>query len=212
MGTDTSQSAAATLLFGHTRRDVLALLFGRPDERFYFREILRAAGGGSGGVQRELKQLVEVGLLHRVQEGRLVYFSANRDAPIFAELQSIVQKTAGAVDILRGALVPLIRSDRIIVALVYGSVAKGSQTARSDIDLLLLGEATLSEVVPLLRSAELRLAREVNPSVYPVAEFRKKVRARASFLTQIIAGQKLFIAGDERELGRLAGEPMDRGA
>lgn len=204
MGTTLPPARSARILFGQTRRDVLALLLGRPDERFYLREIRRAIGGGSGAVQRELKQLVEAGLVERESEGRQVYFSANRSAAIFPELQAIIQKTAGASDMLRTALAPLLRKERIAVAFVYGSVAAGSQTAISDVDLLILGDVTLAEIVPVLRTAERRLGREVNPSVYPVKEFRKKLKAGAPFLKRVLAGPKLFIAGDDRELERLA--------
>jgi predicted nucleotidyltransferase len=204
MGTSIPLALSGRVLFGQTRRDVLALLLGRPDERFYLREILRATGGGSGAVQRELKQLVEAGLVQRRSEGRQVYFSANRAAAIFPELQAIIQKTAGAADVLRAALAPLLRKERIAVAFVYGSVASGSQTAESDVDLLILGDVTLADVIPAVRSAERRLGREVNPSVYPVKEFRKKLNAGAPFLKRVLEGAKFFIAGDERELERLA--------
>lgn len=201
MGTSASP---AHVLFGRTRRDVLALLLGRPDERFYLREVLRLTGGGTGAVQRELQQLVEAGLATRVTEGRQVYFSANRESSIFPELQAIIQKTAGAVDVLRAALAPLVKAERLALALVYGSVAGGSQTAASDVDLLLVGDATLSEVIPAVRAAEARLRREVNPSVYPLKEFRKKLKAGAPFLKRVMAGPMLFIAGDANELERLA--------
>lgn len=204
MGIHTPSPAPANVLFGQTRRDVLALLLGRPDERFYLREILRAAGGGSGGVQRELKQLVAAGILDRVREGRQVYFSANRDANIFPELQAIIQKTAGAGDVLRAALAPLIRQERIVLAFVYGSVAKGAQTANSDVDLLVIGDVTLTEVIPAVRDAEQRLGREVNPAVYPIAEFRKILNSGTAFLNRVVAGPKIFLAGDADELARLA--------
>ncbi|HEY4320391.1 MAG TPA: nucleotidyltransferase domain-containing protein [Gemmatimonadales bacterium] len=203
MGTSPPTASVATLLFGQTRRDILALLLGRPDERFYLREILRSTGGGSGGVQRELKQLVDAGLLNRVREGRQVYFSANRSAEIFPELQSIVQKTAGAVDILRSAFAPLVQQESVALALIYGSVANGTQTARSDIDVLVLGSASLAEIVAVTRHAEERLGREVNPSIYPVMEFRRKVKSGAAFLTRVLAGPKLYLAGDDDELDRL---------
>lgn len=203
MGTSRSDQMSR-LLFGATRREVLALLLGRPDERFYLREILRAAGGGSGAVQRELKQLVEAGLIRREAHGRQVYFSANRDAPIFAELQSIIEKTAGAVDVLRASLTPLVRERRIELAFVYGSVASGRQTVRSDVDLLVVGEVGLAELVPALRKAESRLGRDVNPTLFPVREFRNKLVHGAPFLSRILAGPKLYVVGDDRELGRLA--------
>jgi predicted nucleotidyltransferase len=177
---------------------------GRPDERFYLREILRAAGGGSGAVQRELKQLTEAGLVNREAQGRQVYFSANRDAPIFAELAAIVRKTAGAVDVLRASLSPLLRSGRIELAWVYGSVASGKQTAGSDVDLFVVGDAELSEIVPLLEGADRRLGREINATVYQAKEFRQKTKRGMPFLKRVVAGPKLFVAGDERELERLA--------
>jgi len=203
MGTSPAVDNVARLLFGSTRRDVLALLLGRPDERFYLRQILRAVGGGSGAVQRELKQLVEAGLLKREAHGHQVYFSANQEAPIFPELRAIVEKTIGAVEVLRASLATLVAQRRVDVALIYGSVASGSKHAGSDIDLLVIGNVGVAELVPTLRSAEARLGREVNPSVYPLSEFHDKLRRGAPFLTRILAGPKLFVAGDDRVLGRL---------
>jgi predicted nucleotidyltransferase len=206
MGTPSSTPAdrIAHVLFGSTRRDVLALLMGRPDESFYLREILRTIGGGSGAVQRELKQLADAGLIRRETRGNQVYFSANRDAPIFADLRAIVEKTAGTADVLRTSLSKLVRDRRIELAFVYGSVASGKQTARSDVDLLVIGDATLSEVVPALEGADRRLGREINASVYPSKEFRQKLKRGTPFLRRIVAGPKLFVAGDARELERLA--------
>lgn len=194
----------AQALFGPTRRQVLSLLFGRPDERFYLREVVRAAGMGSGTVQRELAQLVEAGLIEREAHGRQVYFSVNRDAPIFPELYSLIQKTAGVAEVLRGSLGKLARAGDIEVALVYGSVAAGTPTASSDIDLLVVGSVTLSAMLPALRAAEAKLGREINPTVYPPAEFRQKARSGAHFLKRVLAGPKLYVAGDADELARLA--------
>ena len=204
MGTIANPDRVSRLLFGSVRREVLALLLGRPDERFYLREIVRSVGGGSGAVQRELKQLVDAGLVDREARGHQVYFAANREAPIFPELQAIVEKTAGTVDVLRASLAPLVRDGSIDVALVYGSVAAGKQSARSDVDVLTVGTITLTELVPALRIAEQRLGREINSSVYPAREFREKLKRGAPFLKRIMTGPKLFVAGDKRELERLA--------
>jgi uncharacterized protein len=204
MGTPLRPDGVSLLLFGSVRRDVLALLLGRPDERFYLREIVRAAGGGSGAVQRELKQLVEAGLVSRQARGRQVYFSANQQAPVFPELRAIVEKTAGAVDVLRVAFAALVREGRVEMGLIYGSVASGGQTARSDIDLLVIGEVSLKDLLPAVRAAEGRLAREVNPSVFSRKEFRDKLKRGSTFLKRILSGPKVFIVGDDRELRRLA--------
>lgn len=192
------------LLFGSTRREVLALLFGRPGEKFYLREILRAAGAGSGGVQRELKQLTEAELINREAAGRQVYFSANQDAPIFTELQSILNKTAGTADVVRTALAPLLASGAIKLAFIYGSVASGRQTSNSDIDLLVVGDLALADVVPALRTAESRLGREINVSVYGRKDLKQKIREDAPFIRRVLAAPKQFVIGDDRVLGRLA--------
>jgi DNA-binding transcriptional ArsR family regulator len=212
MGTSIRPDSVSHILFGETRREVLTLLLGRPDESFYLREIIRLVGGGSGAVQRELKQLVDAGLVHRVARGPLVYFSANREAAIFPELQSIVEKTAGAVDLLRAGLAPLVGRGLVELALIHGSVASGRQTSHSDVDALVVGDITLTDLLPGLREAEKRLGREVNPSVYPVSDFRQKLRRGNPFLNRVVAGPKLFVVGDESDLGRLAGEPLDRSA
>lgn len=204
MGSDIESGTLSRLLFGSVRRDVLGLLLGRPDERFYLREIQRAVGGGSGAVQRELKHLVNAGLVERVDSGHQVYFSANRNAAIFSELQSIIEKTVGAVEVLRVNLAPLLRTGRIKVALIYGSLAAGTRTARSDVDLFVIGDVSLTELIPHVRAAESRIGREVNPSLYPVQEFRDKIKQGAPFLKQVLAGPKLFITGDDRELEHLA--------
>ena len=123
---------------------------------------------------------------------------------IFRELQAIIEKTAGAVDVLRNALATFVRKGRIDLALICGSVAAGNQSSKSDIDLLVVGDVSLAELVPALRHAETRLRREVNVSVYPATEFRKKVKQGAPFLKRILKGPRLFLAGGERELDRLA--------
>ena len=208
----TSPDRVSRLLFGSTRREVLALLLGRPDERFYLREIQRVVGGGSGAVQRELKQLTEAGLVDREVRGNHVYFSANRGASIFPELPAIVAKTAGSVDILRAALGSFHRHGQIDVALVYGSVATGKQTAASDVDLLVIGNVTLGDIISALRAAEGRLGREVNASVHTAREFREKLKRGTAYLKRISAGPKLFVVGDDGDFARLAGQSLDRPA
>lgn len=140
----------------------------------------------------------------RTTPARSSPFSANREAQIFPELQSIIEKTAGAGDVLRSVLSTFVTKGQIDVALIYGSVAAGKQSPKSDIDLLGVGDVSLADIVPVLRQAESRLRREVNASVYPAKEFRQKVKRGAAFLKRVLKGPNLFVAGDERELDRLA--------
>jgi predicted nucleotidyltransferase len=193
-------------LFGKTRRAVLALTYGRPEESFHLRRIARFAATGQGVLQRELQQLTAVGLLTRRVSGRQTYYQADRACPIFEELRSVVTKTAGLSDVLRDALVPL--GERVTVAFVFGSFAQGTQRAGSDVDVLVVGQVTFGELTEALAPVQERLSREVNPTVYPRREFQEKVRARQHFVTRVLASPKLFLVGNERELEQLAQERL----
>lgn len=208
MGTSDRLVSPSAALFGKAQQAVLGLLFSRPDESFYVREIVRATRVGQGAVQRELKRLDEAGIIERVDRGRQVFYQANRQCPVFAELQGLVVKTCGVADVLRTALAPL--GGRIAVAFIFGSFASGEPRKASDVDVLIVGDTTFAEVVSALLPAQERLAREVNPSVYPPTEFHQKVAARHPFLAGVLRGPKIFLIGGEHELGGLAEERLAR--
>lgn len=192
-----------SILFTKTRRAVLSLLYGHADESFYLRQIVRITGSGLGPVQRELKQLTDIGIIRRFEQGHQVYFQANPDSPIFSELKSLITKTAGVTETLKSALTPI--ADHIIIALVYGSIAKGEENHRSDVDLLIVGDVAFTEVVKALRSAQETLGREINPTVYPVDEFHSRIAENHYFTRDILDGPKMFVVGDGHELKQLAG-------
>ena len=194
-------TSVADVLFGQTRRSVLALLYGHSDEAFYLRQIARRIGTSVGAVQREVRQLSDAGLIGRNAQGNQVLYRANAKSPVFRELKSLIIKTAGVRDVIAEALFPL--RDRIRVAFVYGSIARQEEKAESDVDLMVVGRATFREVVTHLQAAQKKLGREVNPTVYSVAEFRRKRRAGNHFLTRVLESKKLFVLGDERELARM---------
>ncbi|MFZ0964122.1 MAG: nucleotidyltransferase domain-containing protein [Terriglobia bacterium] len=201
MSTASIRSNLSSALFGQTRRALLALLYGHPDEAYYLRQLVRAGGLGLGAVQREVKRLAEAGILRRTVRGHQVYYQANPECPVFAELKGLVVKTAGAADVLREALAPL--GGRIKVAFIYGSMARLQQKNASDVDLLVVGEVGFGEVVAALRNAQELLHREINPTVYSPAEFRSKLMARHHFLSSVLRNEKVFVIGDEHELARL---------
>lgn len=195
-----------TELFGRTRRRVLGWLLGYPGEAYYLRQIVRYTGAGQGAVQRELALLTRAGLLRRTVQGRQVYFQANRESPIFPELQALFLKTAGVADVLRGALAPV--TERILVAFVFGSAARGQLRADSDIDLLVVGDVPFEGVANALAEAQKRLGRDVNPTVYPPGEFRAKVRAGHHFLTTVLQEPRVFVIGGPDELGGLGAKRL----
>jgi uncharacterized protein len=199
----TTSSSIATGLFGRSRQGVLGLLFSRTGARFYQRQIVRALGLGSGVIQRELQRLTRCGILIRTVEGRQTYYQANPACPVFEELRGLVRKTLGAADVLGRALEPL--ADRIRFAFLYGSLAAGTERPGSDVDLMVVADAlSLEEVIAAVTDAERLLSREVNPSVYPPAEFLSKLRERHHFITTVMQSAKIVLIGDEGELAGLA--------
>jgi len=202
MGSKTNATAGMPPLFGKTRQTLLALLYTRADEEHLQESLIQLAGLGRGTVQRELEFLERAGVVRRTLRGRQVYFQANRDSPIYAELRGLVVKTAGVADALRATLAAL--AGRIRVAFVYGSVARGSERRASDVDLMVIGEASFAEVSDALGRVQEAIGREVNPSVYAPADFRAKVAAKQHFLSTVLKDEKIFLIGDAHELGRLA--------
>lgn len=198
----------ATLLLGAYRRRVLGLLLLQPDKTYHVREIARLTETSPGTLHKELSRLAQAGLLTREKVGNQIHYGANRRCPIFEELAGILRKTSGLADVVLDALTPL--SKRIKVALIYGSVARGEERSGSDVDLLLIGSVGFADAVKAVHPAQDRIGREINPAVMTVAEFRK--RAGEPFLREVLAGEKLFLIGDEDELGKLAGDKAPRKA
>jgi predicted nucleotidyltransferase len=188
-------------LFGRTRGAVLSVLYGHIGEAFYLRQLARRTDIALGPVQREVRQLVDAGLVTKKIVGAQTLYSANRDSPVFAEIKNLVMKTVGVHDVLNTALDPLRK--KINLAFVYGSVARSGETERSDVDLMVVGKVDFSTIVEKLAAAQKTLNREINPTVYSVKEFGSKVRG--NFLKTVLTDKKLFIIGDEnvlREVGQ----------
>jgi predicted nucleotidyltransferase len=189
----------SSALFSSVQGRVLALIFGQPDRSFYTSEIVRNVRSGTGAVERELSRLQRSGLVSVERIGNQKHYRANRQSPIFEELRSLVLKTVGLTEPLRESLEAY--SKKIRVAFVYGSVAKGTDTARSDIDLLVIGEdLAYSDLYAGLQKAESALHRQVNPTFLSIGDWRHKLAHKNPFLTKINAQPKIFIFGSEDDL------------
>ena len=189
----------ADVLFTKVQQRVLGVLFGNPDRSFYANEVIALAKTGTGAVQRELARLQSSGLVTVTDIGRQKHYQANRAAPVFEELRGLVLKTVGLVDVLRAALAPL--EDRILAAFVYGSVAKGRDSASSDIDLMVISETlTYAELFGTLESAAERLGRAVSPTVYSRAELDKRSREGNSFVCRVLAQDKIWVIGSDDDI------------
>lgn len=174
-----------------------------PGPDFYQRELVDLTGERLLLVQRALGRLVEAGLVEGTPRGNRVYYRANRSHPAFDDLKGLVVKTVGVGDALREQLGNL--RERVRIAFVYGSVARGDETAASDIDIMLIGDLSGREVASLLSPVKKMLNREINPSVYSPGEFRRKFKEHHPFLTTVLKEPKLFLLGDERALKAVLG-------
>jgi len=197
-----AKSPLIELLFGAYRRSILGLLLLHPEQSFYVREIARLTGVPAGSLHRELGLLGDAGLLERSMAGNQVRYQADRACPVYDDLANLFRKTAGLADVLRDSLAPL--GKKVRMAFIFGSTAQGKEGAASDIDLMVIGSASLTQVVEALAGTSARLRREVNPVAMKPEAFRSKAKARDRFVSRIIREPKIFLVGDATELGELA--------
>ena len=168
------------------------------------RELARRTGAQPGTLNRELRKLADVGILVRTQVGNQVHYQANKACPIFDELAGLLRKTTGIASALAEALLPL--SEKITYALLFGSVARGTGTSYSDVDVLIIGQIRLFDAVEALHSLQDTLGREINPVVYRVEEFRTKALNSDTWAREVISQPKVFLIGDEDDFANLVSQ------
>ena len=191
-------------LFPEIRGKILAATLTRPEKSWYLSELSTFLHTRPSSLQREVDALSKAGILEQSRDGRRVYLKPNALSPVFIDLKNLIAKTAGLVPVLKSALEEL--GDGIQVAFLYGSMARSEEVSESDVDLMVIGTVSLSEMVPALRRAEAILGRSVNPTVYSLEEFGRKARAHDHFLSTVLGGAKQIVKGNERELEEIIGE------
>ncbi len=189
-------------LFSPYRRQVLALLLMRPDERFHVRELARLTGISAGSLHREVKAMAEAGLLIRSRQGNQVLYQADRACSIFAELAAIFRKTVGLASLLSDALAPL--ADKIQIAFIFGSMAAGTQRADSDLDICVLSDVELLEVVKAVGAVQENLHRDINPVVMSATRYAEQLAKHDRFAERIYDEPRIFVIGNDDEFRKLA--------
>jgi len=199
----TQSTTIADALFTKTQQKVIGILFRKPDSTFYLNEIVGLAAMGKGTIKRELEKMTRAGLLTLTHIGNQNHYQANPKSPVYKELIAISRKTFGLSDVIRKALKPAQHS--IQYAFIYGSIAKGTDTSSSDIDLMIIGDdLAYSDIMNLLMEAEKELQRPINPSIYTLKDFKHKLQQKNSFLTRIMQQEKITLIGNDnviRETG-----------
>jgi predicted nucleotidyltransferase len=198
-------SALSRLLSSGVRAELFRLLFGLNRQELHVRDLERQAGFAVSTVRQELKNLESLGLVQSRVSGNRTYYRGNTAHPLYPEIRSLVLKTSGLADVLQEAL----GNESIRIAFVFGSLASGSETAESDIDLLVIGEVSLRQLVARLSGVSQQLGRELNPVVMTESEFAKRRAARDHFVSTVLLSPKYFVIGDTDELAAMGEERMD---
>jgi len=193
-------------LISKTKRNILALIFLNPDRQFYLLEIARLISISQGTIHREIKALVEDGILNAEKKNSRIFYSVNKNNPIYEELKSIVYKTFGVADELRDVLKRY--KKRIDIAFIYGSVAKGADTGKSDIDVFIVSGIKFSDLAAALSSPEQKLGRPVNVHSLTPAEFKTKVEEGNYFVSGVLKTEKILLIGTNDDIERMAKKPM----
>lgn len=191
---------ALSKLFPKTRAEIFRLLFEDPAKESHLRDLAREAGLSPAALQRELASLASSGLILSRRDGNRHYFKANTDHPWYADIHGLVSKTTGMVPALKNALAPL---GGIDFAFVFGSVATGSTSTSSDVDLLILGSVGLRKLTPALRGLSQTFSRELNPYCMTTEEWRQKCRKGDTFARRVMHEPKIWLKGDTNVFGAM---------
>jgi predicted nucleotidyltransferase len=189
-------------LFSKTKQNILSTVIINPDKWWYLSDLAKKINTSPSSLQRDLLNMTSTGILEKRQEGNRIYYKANKECPVFDELQGIIVKTVGIRDKLISALKPL--SKKIKVAFIFGSIARREEMSKSDVDIMIIGDTTISEVVKRLRPVEKIIDREINPTVYQINEFKNKLKDKSNFLMEVMEGEKVFIFGNENKLAEIS--------
>jgi predicted nucleotidyltransferase len=182
-------------VFTDSQAKVYLWIYGQPERSYHLSELRRLTGLGSASLQREINRLVVAGLANSALKGNQRQISANRQSLLFKELSDLTRKVMGAAALLTEALLPIKR--KIEVAFLYGSVAKQSDNAESDIDIMIVGsDLTLSELLDQLLPVEEMLCRKVNPTCYTVGEFKKRLSDTDSFVNKVLRQPMIQLLGN----------------
>ncbi len=197
------RNSPANSLFPKTRQMVLAATLMHPEKWWYLSELAKHVGVTPSSLQKELATLTEAGILHRKRDGNRTYYQPDPHCPFLYDLQGVIAKTTGLLDVARELLDPFRAA--IEVAFIYGSVARSLERSDSDVDLLVVGTVTLSGLSDVLARAEDRLSRPVNASVLTAPELVQKVKKGHHFIREVLDKEKLFVVGTKDDLARLIG-------
>jgi predicted nucleotidyltransferase len=187
----------ARLFKSKARFALFQLYFSKPESSFYLRELERILRIPVSIIRKELMRLEEEGVFVSEKKGNLVFYRLNTAYPLFDELKSIVRKTIGIEGVLKEAISKI---KGIKAAFIYGSVAKNTERADSDVDLFLLGEIDEDQLIRQLNQIEKTIKRDVNYTIFSLDEYKKKKKEEDSFIVSLLNNSKIMLMGSKNDL------------
>ena len=184
------------ILSSRARAEIFRLLFSGSEGELHIREIQRRSGLNDSTIRQELKKLAELGLVSGRKDSNRIYYSANKNNPLYQDIQNLVIKTSGLADVFKKAL----QDERIEISFIFGSIPKGEMNTGSDVDLMVIGDIGLRGISNLLSGIPEKTGRDVNPYVLSRAEFQKRLQNKEHFLTSVLQSPKIFVTGNEHDL------------
>jgi predicted nucleotidyltransferase len=181
------------LLSSRIRAGLFRVLFGLREAELHVRELGRQCGFHEATTRQELGKLKRLDLVSERRDGNRAYYRANSAHPLYPEIHRLVLKTCGLVELVGDAL----KGANVRVAFVFGSVARGEENARSDVDLMVVGSVGLRTLSSMLSGLAEKVGREINPHAMTESEYRKRLKGKDHFVTHVLAGPKLFVVGTE---------------
>jgi predicted nucleotidyltransferase len=196
------KASALAALVSPTRQAILSATFLRPEKSWYLSELAAHLGTRPSSLQRDVNSLVRVGIFEKRVDGRRIFVKPNEESPIFPEIRGLIEKTSGIVPMLRDAANGL--KKKVRWGFIYGSVARGEEGAGSDVDLMLIGDASTLELAPILRRIEKTVARPINPTIFTEDDFLRNFAQKNHFLLTVMRRKKIMLKGTEDELEAFA--------
>ncbi len=190
----------STLITSKARVELITWFVTHPGERFYYQQLTKVLNSSRKSIQNELGRLEKAGLLSSQKEGNIRFYWINKDFVLYPELKSIIFKTVGVGDELKKALAKI---GDIKSAFIYGSVAKNLEDVRSDIDVMVIGNISEDALHDAIMNAEAKLGREVNYTFYSPANWKKDLKVKKAFPSNVARDKKIFLIGTEDDLRKL---------
>ncbi len=166
---------------------VLGYLFLHEDAELYVNEMARKFSLDDGNLSRKLKALAGEGILKCRDSANACYYSLNREYPLFKEYRGIVLKTIGFEQKLREAVSGV---QGVEQAFIFGSYAKGTMDAASDIDLLVVGRHDTLALQSAITGLQKEMDREINLISMGSKEYKEKLK-KDPFLKSLAGKKKI---------------------